>query len=526
MPETYSLRVTASCVTPTPGAGLLSCELTYVFTPGGGMPGDEVPTALYLLTAGGYQLRELGAGRNTTVEIDALANDYYTVEWREVDTQRVLAASGASINCGPGAGALLQLDSVSATDETAAGGDGTATIQASGGVAPLTATLVDLSMSQPASSGQPNTFTGVPMATYTLRVVDSSTPPQLVQGQVTVGAYVPPKAGCQDEYATNYDPAATTAAACTYAPLWRSAWGPSRMAVPVPALPGQVKAYTQAMLRIGFRPGHPLAAIRPLGDPIPLRATVGPQGFAVFRLAPYLQRAIGAADGLGGYRLDLNSPSAATTDLSVAYELRRTTGELLEHGYALNAAVPDAELIAGAYLSPFLPLLPLWPGFDDYLVGFLGDYANGRYAGTFAADKAFEVGGVWLPCPSNPLPVAWLAPGGYGYWVFQGRPQLGDDVGEGQSFTEATTGERRWSQRGEARGTIAASSGVFNGPQFAEGLRTLWRSPQVWYQPEPGGEWVPVTLDGGQFPVRRMGLARTEVSITFTEARPHYAQGQ
>lgn len=530
MAESYSLTITASCSLPPNGQGVFSCACGYQFTPGGGPATSEVASVLYVLDAQSQEIRAVPATRSATTDIDQLDTGYYRVEWREFDTQRLLAAAGATINCGSGAGPTLQLDVASATGETAAGADdGTATIQASGGVAPLTAYLLELSMQQAARSGQPNTFPGLPPATYTLRVRDSSTPAQVVQAEVTVGAYAAPVTGCQDEYADNYDPTATSggAASCAYTPQWRSAWGPAGVAVRVPAQPGQTAAYVVARLRIGFRPGHPLAASRPLGPPLVLKATVGPDGYATFRLAPYLWPALGADDGAGGYRLDLNSPTATTSDLFTGYELRRVAGQLLEHGYALNAAVPDAQLLTGPDnpLSPFAGRLPVWPGFE-YEVGYLSRQGFGRY-GVVAAGPMLNFDYVQQPCPANPLPVAWLAPGGgYGYWVFQGRPQVGDEVGESQSFTEPATGERRYSQRGAARGTVTASSGVFNGAQFGDGLRTLWASPQVWYQPVIGGEWVPVTLEGGSFPVRRIGLPRTEFSLTFTEAVPHYAQGQ
>ncbi|MDO7888164.1 hypothetical protein [Hymenobacter cheonanensis] len=470
------------------------------------------------------------------LDFDSLYDDEYQLRLEDTGDATNFGTAQFSLTCGypnPGSGGgpnALTLDSLTHTDETAAGGDGTATIQATGGVAPLTAEVVELSRTQPASSGQPTEFDLLPAATYRVQVTDSSTPtPQVVGGTVTIKAYVAPVIGCQDEYADNYDPAATTGgtASCTYTPRWRSAWGPSGVAVAVPALPGQVKAYTEANLFIGFRPGHPLAADRPLGPPLKLRATVGPQGFAVFRLGPYLQRALGASDGAAGYRLDLNSPTAFTADLYVGYELRRPTGELLEHGYALNSAVPDAALLPQV-LSPFAGAVPVWPGFDSYQIAVKVTDGTPYGRGVLISGPASDFDLLTLPCPTNPLPVAWLAPGGgYGYWVFQGRPVLSDDVGEGQNFTEASSGERRWSQRGEAHGTITASSGVFNGPQFGEGLRTLWASPQVWYMPDvAGGEWVPVTLDGGSFPVRRLGLARTEVTLKFIEARPHYVQGQ
>jgi hypothetical protein len=458
----------------------------------------------------------------TLPQVNQLPDDTYEVSVAATDGAGSYTSGTKEITLAcvgtPGA---LRLDLASHTDETAALNDGTATIQASGGIAPLTAYLVELSMQQPAASGQPNTYPGLPPSTYTLRVRDSSSPAQVVQADLTVLPYTPPKAGCQDEYADNYDPAATSggAVSCTYSPRWRSAWGPAGVAVRVPALPGQMAAYVVAELRIGFRPGHPLDATRPLGEPVKLHATIGPDGYATFRLGPYLRPALGSDDGAGGYRLDINTQTV--DDFYVGYELRRVTGEVLEHGYVVNAAVPDADLAEGTVLSSFAQV-PTWPGFD-WQRARLASRSTGRYG---AMDEVYP-SHVRLPCPANPLPVAWLNPlGGWDFWVFQGRPQVGDEVGESQSFTEPATGQRRYSQRGEARGTTTASSGVFSGPQFAEGLRTLWASPQVWYQPVFGGEWVAVTLGGGSFPVRRMGLARTEVNLTLNNATPHYSQGQ
>ena len=418
-------------------------------------------------------------------------------------------------------GALL-LDSLTNTDETAAGNDGTATIQASGGTPPLTATLVELSLSQAVTSGVPVTFSGLPASTYTVRVTDSTAPTaQQVGGTVTVAAYSPPIIGCTDEYATDYDPAATVAGACSYVPRWRSAWGPTGLAVRVAAVPGQAVAYVEARLRVGFRPGHPLAGVRPLGAPLTLRATIGPDGYATFVLGPYLRPLLGAPDGAGGYRLDLNSPTATTTDLYVGYELRRPTGELLEHGYALNAAVPDEAFATNTLLTCF-DLVPVWPGFS-LPTSWLSNTGAGAY-GQVATGLGAAVD---MPCPANPLPVAWLNPqGGFDLWVFSGRPVLADVVGDGQRYREADTGESRWSERGESRRTYTASSGPFRGAEMAEGLATLARSPQVWVQPVAGAAWVPVTIDAGTFPVQRWGVQRNEVSITFTTARAEYSQGQ
>lgn len=400
---------------------------------------------------------------------------------------------------------------------------------------------------QPAGRGSQNSFPNLPDASYELqwRQTDddallASQPAALnCAGQTGGGGGgsgsgggsgggggSTPVVGCQDEYATDYDPTATQAGSCSYSVNWRSAWGPEGVAVRVAAVAGQVEAFVTATLRAGFRDGHPLAAERPLADVATLRATVGPDGYATFILGPYLRPLLGAADGAGGYRYDLNSATAYGADLYVGYELRRTTGELLEHGYALNAAVPDSWLPSSGRLSPF-EVLPLWSGFDDYRLPLVTDYNLSQYGELLNEAAGYLTPTTRLPCPPNPLPVAWLAPGGgYGYWVLQGKTQLTDAVSDGQQYQEALTGELRYSERGASRRTYQASSGVFKGPGLAEGLATLWRSPQVWLQPVVGGPWVPVTIGSGEFPVRRIGVLRIEFTITFTEAAAQYAQGQ
>ena len=417
---------------------------------------------------------------------------------------------------------------VAHTDETApAASDGTITLTPIGGTDPIALEVVELALSLLTSAGAARTFPAIPPATYTVRGTDSSTGQQLVSSSITVLPFVPVVSGCQDEYADNYDPTATTGgyATCTYTPLWRSAWQP--MAVRVAAQAGQTAAFVAAELRIGFRPGHPLAADRPLGDPLPLRATVGPDGYATFILGPYLRSALGAPDGYGGYRLDLNSPSAFDADLYVGYELRRAgSDELVEHGYALNSAVPDAQLLD--YLSPFyLPAFPVWPGFSDYLVTRRAAAGPGNYGMLYAEPADGGSDTTQLPCPLNPLPVRWLAPGsGYGFWVFQNRPQLGDTVGDGQQYRDALTGEQRFSDPGDAYQTYKASSGVFKGEALLRGLRTLWRSPQAWAQLEPGGPWVAIVVERGSRDVGRMGVVRNELSLSFSVAAPEFSQGQ
>lgn len=429
------------------------------------------------------------------------------------------------VSCGVMPGGLTL--AVSKTDETAVGAnDGTITLTPTGGTDPLTVEVAGLLLSRTTTGGTAELFTAIPPGTYPVQVSDSGVPQMQASSSVTVLPYMPVVAGCQDEYADNYDPAATTGgyASCTYTPRWRSAWQP--VAVRVAAVTGQADAFIAAELRIGFRTGHPLATGRPLGAPLELRATVGPDGYATFVLGPYLRPALGAADGAGGYRYDLNSLTAYDADLYVGYELRRAgTDELLEHGYALNSAVPDAQLPPdGVQLAPFT-VMPEWPGYLDYPVATLSTKLGGFGAVSGSVSGDFDT--VRLPCPSNPLPVAWLPPGGgYGFWVFQGRPQLGDSVGEGQAFREAGSGQQRYSAPGDAYQTFKASSGVFKGDGLLAGLRTLWRSPQAWAQLEPGGEWLPIVIPRGDRDVARVGIRRQELVLNFSLAAPEWAQGQ
>jgi hypothetical protein len=493
-------------------------QLTSIVDPAAGGPYVFVLSG----NATGFAQQYAVTQDNLPFLVEKLPNDTFTASVVDTFSGNQAPDKQFAISCTGGAtvGTPLTLDSLSHTDETAALNDGTATIQASGGVAPLTAQLVELSMSQPATSGQPTVFTKLAPLRYTLRVTDSSTPiPQVVSGQVTVAAYAEPVAGCQDEYATNYDPDATSSGSCDYAPNWRSAWARGNMPVVVAAETTDTKSFLIALLRIGFREGHPLHDFRPLGEAITVRATIAPDGYATFHLGPFLRPLLGAADGLGGYRLDINEETV--DDFFVGYELRRTTGEMLEQGYAVNAAVPDEQLVEGRVLTAF-ERVPTWPGYS-----WSRPKLTNRSAGRYGAIDEVYPDAVSLPCPPNPLPVAWLNPqGGWDFWVFQGRPLLGDDVSDGQTYTEPSTGERRYSDPGEARQTVKASSGAFAGDDLLRGLRTLWRSPQVWYQPDPEGEWVPVVVERGQRDVGRLGVRRQELQLSLVHAATEAAQGQ
>ncbi|WP_324671047.1 hypothetical protein [Hymenobacter sp. GOD-10R] len=344
------------------------------------------------------------------------------------------------------------------------------------------------------------------------------------QKNFTVDCQAPPPEtvrGCTNPAATNYNPLATEDdGSCVLPPPppdpepspepsalpWRSAWTP---------LPVRVQATGDPLppfLSLELRAGSPLVPVQQL------RATVGPDGYATFNLGPYLRSFLGSPLASGQRRLDLNSVNALTEEQYVGYELRDEV-KLHEAGLALNSAVPD-ELIP-VYLTPFA-VLPVWPGFDY-------EIARRTSEGTLEAVTESETGLArsGLPCPSNPLPVRWLSPeGGFGYWVFAGQPRYSDEVGEAQLYTEAVTAEQRISSRAPSRRRVEASSGLFTGKELLLGLRTLRFSPQAWYQPDPEGPWVPITLGSGSFPLYREGVRKYEFSINFTEAAAVAVQGQ
>jgi hypothetical protein len=372
----------------------------------------------------------------------------------------------------------------------------------------------------------------VPIGRYRADVTDAQHCTASLEYEI---AAPPPIVGCLDEEASNYNPLATQgdSTLCTYTPRWVGAWCPDGVPVVVrpPTLPAP--ASLSAELYAGFPVGHPLAPGRPLRYVATLRATVAPTGLATFDLAPYLRSELGALQDDGSRRLDLNSLTAQTDDLYVGFRLEMA-GKGIANGYALNSALGETKLeglrIGQDPLWPFGLTFPIWPGFN-YRTSTLHDDASGRLGTVQTAPPAdFSAQGRLLPmpCPSNPLPVAWLGPeGGYGYWVFQGRHRYGDDIGEGQPYTEALSNELRYSRRAPSRQTVEASSGVFADRALVEGLRSLRRAVQAWYRPTGlVGPWVPIVLQAGNFPAYREGRRRYEATIQFSEAPPQYGQGQ
>ena len=378
----------------------------------------------------------------------------------------------------------------------------------------------------------------VPPGTYALSVEDER---QCAVGfnpllLVTVPLAPPPVVrGCTDQEASNYNALATeNDGTCRYAPRWLGLWHPDGIQATLPAT-SATSAYVSGEVWAGFPPGHELAAGRPMALVATVRATVSPRtGLATFNLAPYLRGTVGSLQTDGGRRLDRNAATADSEDLFTGFRLW-VGGQIRASGYALNSSLSEVDLerhrTQNLPLSPFGRVLPRWAGYPVRYSG-MGADATGRYGvlgvGEFAGAGDSFVSTVTLPCPRHGLPVCWLAPeGGYGYWVFSGNHSYGDDIAEGQTYSEAGTGELRLSQREGSRRTIEASSGVFSRQSFADGLRTLRRAAQAWYQPGGvGTAWVPIVLRSGSFPAYREGRRRYEVTIQFTEAGAVAVQGQ
>lgn len=418
---------------------------------------------------------------------------------------------------------------------TSASGNGHITATPQGGTQPLTLELLGTSRTFPAIANQAKDIPGVAPGTYEVEVRDGYTPVRTAKVTVTVPAFVEPVAGCMDEDANNYNPLATVSNpdACRYTPRWVGVWSPEGVPVVVRPATLPAPAYLAANLYAGFPVGHSLADVRPLVYIATVRATVNPRGLATFDLAPYLQAEMGALQDDGSRRLDLNSFTAQTNDLYVGFRLE-LEGKGIASGYAVNSVLREQELedirVGEDPLWPFGVTFPVWPGFDYLLTKLNSDRTNrlGELQTTPPESGADEGRIIYMKCPSNPLPVAWLSPeGGFGYWVFSGNHSYGDEVGEGAPYTEAGTHELRYSSRAPSRETIEASTGLYSDRALVEGLRTLRRGVQAWYQPGgPGTTWIPVFLKGGTFPAYREGRRRYEATVQFTEARPQYVQGQ
>jgi hypothetical protein len=434
------------------------------------------------------------------------------------------------------AGPALQLVSLTPfRPEAVPPATGRVQILVSGGTAPLQVSIPGITAAPvPLNEDGFVEVEGLAPDVYTADIFDSSTPVQRVLVPFNIPAFVAPVVGCFDEEAQNYDPLVTEPdnSLCVFAPQWRSLW--PALAVPVVLSTDPLPAYITAELYAGLPPGHPKADARPLRFLATLRATVSPRtGTAMVDVAPYLRPLFGALQSDGSRRLDINGLDAFGDDLYSYFRLK-VGGVAIRSGYVLNSALPEAALVPfteqGVPLTPFGRRIPAWPGFA-FPVPLVVTAENGRY-GYVVEDSTLVnedagVGLVHLPCPRNPVPVRWFSQeGGYGHWVFSGRPVHGDAIDEGQLYTEAGTGELRYSDPGLARRTLQVSSGPFSGRTLVEGLRTLRRAVQVWYQPELGGPWVPVVLARGTFPAYRDGVHKYQFDVVFTEAVPQYAQGQ
>ncbi|UOQ53063.1 hypothetical protein [Hymenobacter cellulosivorans] len=445
----------------------------------------------------------------------------------------VISTIANSPSCGFEVVPLLSIDSVDPFAPTGpAPANGSVDVWTSGGKPPIKAYVAGVTAADLTLTDGMGTI-AAPPGLYTVQVADSSTPALRAFREFRIPPYVAPIIGCDDEEASNYNPLATQRdnSLCVYTSRWRSLW-PS-LPIDVVVQDEVATTYVTAELYAGLIPGHPHEADRPLVFVTTLRATISPRtAVARFDVAPYLRPLMGALGSDGVRRLDINSPTAFSDDLYTYYRLK-VGAKTIESGYVLNAALADLSLhtTSPVPLTPFGKMLPFWPGYS-FPLSVLNFTGLGRYAFVTEVDpgeyEELGVHGVFMPCPTHGLPVRWVSPeGGYGYWVFAGKHQYGDDISDGATYTEAGTGEQRYSSPGVARRTVQVSTGPFRGRELVEGLRTLRRSPQVWYQPGGvGSEWVPVVVNRGAFPAYREGQTRYEFSVSFTEAAPQYTQGQ
>ncbi len=537
----YSIALSYACV-PNAGGTLTA---VYTYTSNGGPIATPMQYYLELAgSSGASGVRMPISSNGDSADFPGLSDDIYTVRLLDSAEALLLESNQLAVNCGStGGGGVatcdLLISNVVLTQPTTVGGTGGMSASISTRYPPLTMSVTRLAplpeITSPLANTQPGALvlSAVPIGQFRLNVKDAQNCEASHEYAI---AAPPPIIGCMDEAASNFDSLATQAdnTLCVYTPRWVGAWHPE--GVPVyyrpPAVPSV--AYVAGDLYAGFPVGHSLAGVRPLAYVATIKATVGLSGLATFNLAPYLRSELGALLSDGSRRLDLNSLTAQTEDLYVGFRLE-VGGRGVAQGYAVNSVLSEIELeqlrTEQDPLWPFGKTLPRWPGFD-YQVSCLVNDTSGRLGKVVTvlseADPDNDWREVHLSCPTNALPVAWLSPeGGFGYWVFRGNHAYGDEVGEGAPYIEAKTNELRYSSRGPSRETIEASTGVYSDRDLVEGLRTLRRGVQAWYQPDgPGSAWRPVFLKGGAFPAYREGRRRYEATVQFTEAAPQYVQGQ
>lgn len=369
----------------------------------------------------------------------------------------------------------------------------------------------------------------LPPDTYAIQVSDSAGCFVGLNREITVVVPATPPAvvrGCMDSEARNYNSMANESdGSCLFTPRFVGLWALG--GIPVSVAPTSLAGFVTAEIYAGFVTGHPLNAGNPERLVATVRATVSPRtGVATLDIAPYLRAEVGALQSDGTRRLDLNSPGAFSADLYTGFSVF-VAGQRQARGYALNSAATEAELAGvamGAPLTPFGALLPRWAAYP-FPVATLATAGRFGQVTQQAATYSGTLRPVFRPAPCHGLPVAWLTPaGGWGHWVFAGRPQYADEIGEAQYYTEAGTYEKRAASMGPSYRAIEASAGPFAGRDLVEGLRTLRRSVQAWYK--PGAEWVAITKPTGNFPAYREGVTKYDFVIKFTEARPVAVQGQ
>lgn len=223
----YSLSLSASCATSS-NTGLLLVTTRYAFS---NEPlTDEVGSTLYLLDNTGKRLQEQATNRNTTNAFTGLVDGYYSAEWRETDSQELLATAGTTIACAAAACDLV-LHAVTGVAPTATGQSGSIAFKVSTSKGPVTVMATSVADGKsgfgsvvPGDDSPQSLTINLPPGDYQLKATDQA---GCVQKQaVNVPAYAKPAVrGCTDPAANNYNPDATQDdGSCAYTPPVRTPW--------------------------------------------------------------------------------------------------------------------------------------------------------------------------------------------------------------------------------------------------------------------------------------------------------------
>jgi hypothetical protein len=358
-------------------------------------------------------------------------NGTYRLFVYDADDPTITGTRSFTFTCSP----PLILDFATATAATATTG-GTVSVQASGGLAPLQITLVELNIHVQATSGVAISVPNVPAGTYTVRVIDGGLPPQRVDGSVTVAPYQTAAVqGCTDPTADNYDPKATVDnGSCTYTPPVRDPY----FEVPVMqslrfVVPGS--NIRPAFDNVLLADEHPLDYTNPgycqlveQADTLVLQCLSNYQGAPMLELrrksdngvvrtvpASKVQQGAGITASFEAYfKADTTSGRTRVYFNEEALPLPFRPGQRITisaTGTSLDGTYPIRDVLEDAAAAvPFLVLQQTFPGtirldgsvtttytvqqFDTYqfVVPFAGIAESCYYARIYAVDPAFGTG--------------------------------------------------------------------------------------------------------------------------------------